>query len=93
MKRAKPSPLAVKPSPPGVSEFNVRAATKSYSSLEEVLGQLNLAEINAALVLEASTRRRRSIINRLVSRGAALAAADYVNAILKEIQWPGKRAS
>lgn len=65
--------------------FRVRRALESFSSLLDVLPEMTEGDIIAALQLEAATRRRRSIINRLVSRAAAIAAAQRVELIRREI--------
>ena len=84
------SPAVAQRKPSAVRELYVRGATRSYTSLHEIISELTQAEILAALRFEVSTRRRRSIINRLISRGAALAAAEYVTYTLKEIRWRDK---
>lgn len=60
---------------PGVREFYTRQAVESFRAQAAVLPFLTQSEIVAALRLEAATRRRRVILNRLISRGTAIAAA------------------
>jgi len=55
-----------------VSKYRVALALSSFKQLNVVLPQLNEAEVMAALELESSTRRRRSVIDRLISRAVRL---------------------
>lgn len=66
-----------------VRKFYVGQALQSFGSLNEVLQELTEKEVLACLRLEAASRRRRSILNRLISRAARLNEVSYV-AKLKE---------
>lgn len=66
-----------------VRKFYLQQATASYPSLKKVLGELTHEEVIAALDLESSTLRRRSLIDRLISRAVRLNELTY-SAYLKE---------
>lgn len=66
-----------------IRKFLVGQALSSYSSLLECLPRLSEEEVLAALDLESASQRRRSVIDRLISRAARLNELSYV-AKLKE---------
>lgn len=66
-----------------VSKFRIGEALVSFGSLHEVIQELTEEEVLACLQLEAATRRRASILNRLISRAARLNEVSYV-ATLKQ---------
>ena len=66
-----------------VRKFLLGQALESYSSLLDCLPRLTEEEVLAALDLESATLRRRSVIDRLISRAARLNELSYV-AKLKE---------
>ena len=55
----------------------VTRALDSYPSLVAVLNELTHAEVIAALELESRTRRRGSILDRLISRAVRLNEISY----------------
>lgn len=58
-------------------------ALTSYTGLAKVLEELTEEEVLACLRLEASSRRRQSILDRLISRAVRLNELSY-NRQLKE---------
>jgi hypothetical protein len=52
--------------------FYIDKALSSYTGLLSVLEELTEDEVLACLKLEAASQRRRSIINRLISRAVRL---------------------
>lgn len=66
-----------------IRKWYLDQALASYPSLKKVLGKLTQEEVLAALELESATRRRRSLIDRLISRAVRLNEIDY-NRQLKE---------
>lgn len=58
-------------------------ALASYTGLARVLEELTEEEVLACLRLEASSRRRQSILDRLISRAVRLNELSY-NRQLKE---------
>lgn len=66
-----------------VRRWYLGEALQSFVRLNEVLSELTEAEVLACLDLEAASRRRRSLIDRLISRAVRLREIDY-NRILKE---------
>ena len=58
-------------------------ALESFKRLNEVLDELTYEEVIACLTLEAGTRRRQSLIDRLISRAVRLAEIK-LNRQLKE---------
>ncbi len=61
-----------------VRKFTVGQALESYGALKAHLNDLTEEEVLAALTLESATRRRQSIIDRLISRAARLNELRYV---------------
>lgn len=66
-----------------VRKWYLYRALASYPSLKVVIDELTLEEVIAALDLESSTLRRRSLIDRLVSRAVRLNEVSF-NRQLKE---------
>ena len=66
-----------------VRKWYLDRALASYPSLKAVIGELTLEEVIAALDLESSTLRRRSLIDRLISRAVRLNEISF-NRQLKE---------
>ena len=66
-----------------VRKWYLDRALDSYPSLKAVIGELTLEEVIAALDLESSTLRRRSLIDRLISRAVRLNEVSF-NRHLKE---------
>ena len=60
-----------------VSKFRLSQAVASVSSLREVIGQLTEEEVLAALDLESATKRRPSIVGRLLKRAIRLNEIAY----------------
>jgi len=61
----------------------IASALESYQTLCSALNGLTEEEVLAALELEAASRRRQTVIDRLISRAARLNELTYV-AKLKE---------
>lgn len=55
-----------------VRKWYVGQALRSYKSLNEVISELTEQEVYAALNLEAATQRRKTVVDRLISRAARL---------------------
>lgn len=71
-------PVAVRsPRAEPVRRWYVGQALKSFTSLIDVLDKLTEKEVMAALALEAATKRRRSIIDRLISRAVRIRELAY----------------
>lgn len=60
-----------------VRKWYLAQALESYPSLKRVLGELTEEEVLAALDLESSTLRRRSLIDRLIQRAVRLNEVNY----------------
>lgn len=67
-----------------VRKWNINQALESFSRLNEVLSDLTPEEVVACLDLEAGTRRRRSIINRLISRAVRLNEIEFNQKLQKK---------
>lgn len=57
-------------------KWYMNQALASYASLNQVVNELTEEEVLACLNLEAASRRRRSIINRLIQRAVRLRAIE-----------------
>lgn len=66
-----------------VDKFRISVALESIRALNACLHDLTEEEVLAALSLESSSRRRPSIMDRLISRAARLNEVRYT-AHLKE---------
>ena len=66
-----------------VRKWFIDQALGSFVRLNEVLSDLTEAEVLACLALEAASTRRRSVIDRLISRAVRLREIEY-NRVLKE---------
>lgn len=67
-----------------VREFYVNEALHSFHSQRRILGRLTKEECLHALRLEAASRRRKSIIRRLIQRAVHVHERDYRDALKKE---------
>ena len=66
-----------------VRKWYVGEALKSFVRLNEVLSELTEGEVVACLDLEAASQRRRSVLDRLISRAVRLKEIEF-NRQLKE---------
>lgn len=66
-----------------VRRFYINQALSSFKGLNAVLDELTEEEVLACLRLESSSRRRQSILDRLISRATRLNELSY-NRQLKE---------
>lgn len=64
-----------------VRDWYLAQALESFASLNRVLTELTEDEVFAALELESQSRRRRSIMNRLISRATRLNEIVYSNSL------------
>lgn len=55
-----------------VRKWQTQQALESFSSLNKIVNELTEEEVLACLHLEVASRRRRSIINRLIQRAVRL---------------------
>ena len=62
-----------------VRKWHLNQALVSYPSLKAVIGELTLEEVIAALELESGSLRRRSLIDRLISRAVRLNEISFTN--------------
>lgn len=61
-----------------VRTWFVSEALQSARRLQEIIDELSEEEVIAALELESQSQRRRSIIDRLISRAVRLNEIKYV---------------
>lgn len=67
-----------------VRKWYLDEALHSFPRLMHVINTLTEEEVLEALALESGTRRRRSIMSRLISRAARLNEIKYVAQLKKE---------
>lgn len=60
-----------------VRRFQIDQALHTFKSLTSVLEELTEEEVLACLKLEASSRRRQSILDRLISRAVRINELSY----------------
>jgi regulator of replication initiation timing len=60
-----------------VRKWHLAQAVDSFTTLKTVLNELTEEEVHAALDLESSTLRRRSLIDRLISRAVRLNEINF----------------
>lgn len=66
-----------------VRKWYIGEALKSFVRLNEVLSELTEQEVEACLDLEVASQRRRSVLDRLISRAVRLKEIE-LNRQLKE---------
>jgi hypothetical protein len=74
-----------------ISKFRLGQALRSFGSLNEIISELTEQEVLACLDLEAASQRRRSILNRLISRAVRLNEVRYHRQLKEKIH--GKSTS
>ena len=62
----------------------VDQALTSYPSLKAIVNELTEEEVMAALTIESATRRRQSIVLRLIARANRLNEVRYVAELKKK---------
>lgn len=70
-----------------VRRYHIDRALRSYTGLVEVLNELTEEEVLACLKLEAGSLRRRSILDRLISRAGRLHELRYTRQLKEKFQW------
>lgn len=70
-----------------VRSYYVGLALKSFKSLTAVLNDLTEEEVLHCLDLEAGTLRRRSTLDRLISRAGRLHELAYTSQLKEKFQW------
>ena len=60
-----------------VRQFYIQKALKSFGELRETLEELTEEEVLACLQLESASRRRQSMLDRLISRAVRLNELSY----------------
>jgi hypothetical protein len=68
-----------------VRRWYLDQALVSYKRLNEVLNELTAEEVTACLDLEAGTQRRRSVLDRLISRAVRLNEIKFNQALQEKI--------
>ena len=64
-----------------VRQNYIQAALDTFESLSKVIGELTEEEVYACLNLEAASRRRRSIVDRLISKAVRLNELKFKNSL------------
>lgn len=64
-----------------VREWHMRLALKSYRSLLDIIEELTEEEVLAALELEKSSLRRKSIVDRLIQKAVDFYRQNLINPI------------
>lgn len=62
-----------------VRQWYVSKALESARQLQDTIDELSEEEVLAALDLESASSRRRSIIDRLISKAVRLKEIEYAN--------------
>ena len=68
-----------------VRKWHLDKALFSYRGLIEVLNELTAEEVHACLDLEAGTQRRRSVLDRLISRAVRLNEIKFNQSLQEKI--------
>lgn len=71
-----------------VNKWRIDQALSSFHRLNELLPELTEEEIFACLKLEAATCRRKSIINRLISRAVRINEIRYSSSLKEQYHGP-----
>ncbi len=64
-----------------VRQWYVTKALESARQLQEIIDELSAVEVIAALELESASSRRRSIIDRLISKAVRLKEIEYATSL------------
>lgn len=67
-----------------IRKYYVDQALHSYDSLIAIMQQLTLDEVLLALSLEAETRRRKTIMSRLIGKAARLQGQTLTRELRKK---------
>ena len=67
-----------------VRKWYIDQALESFQRLNEVIGELTAEEVTACLDLEAASRRRRSVTDRLISRAVRLNEIEFKSNLEKK---------
>lgn len=67
-----------------VGQWNIVQALESARSLQEHIDELPEEDVLKALELESGSRRRRSIIERLIGRAVRLNEINYRNTLMEK---------
>lgn len=70
-----------------VREFKVRRTLESMQGLRAELDGLTYDEVMAALEFETASRRRSSVVNRLIARLVRLNELEFRRQITEKFQW------
>lgn len=70
-----------------VRRYYIDQALKSFKGLTTALDELTEEEVLACLALEAGSRRRPSVLNRLISRAGRLQELRYTSQLKEKFQW------
>ncbi len=62
-----------------VDKWKIDQALSSFHQLADIVGELTEEEVFKCLELEAATRRRKTMINRLISRAVRINEIRYSN--------------
>lgn len=68
-------------------KWYIDEALHSFSRLLRVLPQMTEEEVLEALQLESESRRRKSIIDRLIGRAARINEINYVNQLRRNCNY------
>lgn len=67
-----------------IRDWYKNQALVSVARLNEILGELTEEEVLACLELESGSRRRRSIVDRLIGRAVRLNEIAYASKLKKQ---------
>lgn len=72
---------------PEIRKWHVDRALHSVRSLFDVIDEMTLDEVLAALELESASRRRRAIMTRLVGKAARLNEQQFLKQLNKRYKY------
>lgn len=70
--------------------WRVKRALESFRSLADVVDQLTEEEVYHCLKLEVETQRRKTVIDRLISRAADLNRQTFIKVLKEKLDGPSK---
>jgi hypothetical protein len=71
-----------------IRQWHVQEALASYTSLQTMMSELTEQEVLRALEVEHRTRRRRSILDRLIARAVRLNEITYQQQLKEKYHAP-----
>ena len=71
-----------------IREWHTKRTLESFRSLLDNVGELTEEDVLHCLHFEVGTRRRTSVVNRLIQQAAEINRQNYLNSLKEKLAWP-----